>query len=77
MAIDGRNIGKAPQKPDEYDSPGVRIAAGAIFWVPVALVIAFAYWSGTWIGGTVGGLLSLVSTAATIFVLWLMRKRKS
>ena len=76
MAIDGSKIGKPPVKKDGYESPAVALAARAIFWVPVALIVAFAYWSGTWIGGWIGGVISVVSTAATIGVLWLFQRRR-
>lgn len=77
MAIDGRKLVQKPEADASgYESRGVRVAAALIFWVPVALVVAFAYWSGTWIGGTIGGVSSVVSTAAVVFFLWLQRKRK-
>lgn len=76
MAIDGSRIGRPPAEKDAYESPAVRIAAAAIFWVPVTLLVAFAYWSGTWIGGWVGGVLGVVSTLVTIGVLWLFRSRR-
>ena len=76
MAIDGSKIGKPPVKKDGYESPAVRFAAAAIFWVPVALIAAFAYWSGSWIGGWVGGVISVVSTLMTIGVLWLFKSRR-
>jgi hypothetical protein len=76
MAIDGSKIGKPPVKKDGYESPAVRVAAWAIFWVPVGLIVAFAYWSGTWIGGWIGGVLGVVSTLVTIGVLWLIRSRR-
>jgi len=76
MAIDGSKIGKQPEKKEGYESPAVALAAGAIFWVPVALIVAFAYWSGTWIGGWIGGVVSIVSSVVTIGVLWLLRSRR-
>lgn len=76
MAIDGSKIGRRPDEKVGYESPAVRVAAGAIFWVPVAVLLIFAYWSGTWIGGWVGGVVSIVSTMGTIGVLWLLRQRR-
>lgn len=77
MSIDGRNLNQPPPtERDGYDSPGVRIFAAALFWVPVALLVAFAYWSGTWLGGWVAGVLNVVGTIAAILVLWLLRRRR-
>ena len=76
MAIDGSKIGKPPAEKDAYDSLGVRIVAQAIFWVPVTLIVAFAYWSGTWMGGWLMGVGNVLATALTIGVLWLLKKRK-
>jgi hypothetical protein len=91
VGIDGRDIARAraeadagrppapPQgRPDAYESPYVRAISHAIVWIPIVLVIAFAYWSGTWIGGWTMGVLSVVSTALTVGVIWLwvkVRKR--
>jgi hypothetical protein len=75
MAIDGRTISQQPKQPDAYESSGVRIFAAALIWVPVALVVWLAYITGTWLGGGwVMGVLSVVSTVATVGVLWLFVK---
>jgi cobalamin synthase len=79
MAIDGRNIASPPpQKRDRevYESTGLKVAAALIVVVPLAAVVAFAYWSGTWFGGTTGGVLSVLSTLATVAVLWMLRRRR-
>ena len=93
MAIDGRDIARArsaaeqgralPQpsgKVDAYESLPVRLISHALIWVPVALVIWFAYVSGTWLGGGwVMGVLSVASAVLTAGGLWLwykMRKRR-
>jgi hypothetical protein len=90
MAIDGRDIararaaaesGNAPgsstKGTDAYESPVVRLLSHAIIWVPIALVIWFAYWSGTWIGGWIAGVISVVTAAASVGVVWIfMRGRK-
>jgi hypothetical protein len=65
---------------DAYESPAVRLVSQAIVWVPIALVLGFAYFSGTWLGGGWPmGLLSVASTVLTVGVLWLwfrMRGRR-
>jgi uncharacterized membrane protein YdjX (TVP38/TMEM64 family) len=79
MAIDGRQIGRgdpADAQKDPYDSPGVRIVAALVVVVPLVALLVFAYWSGTWFGGVVGGLLGVVSTFLTFAVLWLLRRRR-
>jgi hypothetical protein len=91
MAIDGRDIARAraaaeqgrvsatPGKTDAYESLGVRIFSQALIWVPAALIVWFAYVSGTWMGGWVMGVVSVVSSIATVGVLWLwykVRKRR-
>lgn len=88
MAIDGRDIARAraeaeadtkpasspDAKRDAFESPAVGMVSHAIVWVPVALVIGFAYWSGTWIGGWTMGVLSVLSTVLTVGVVWLWLK---
>jgi cobalamin synthase len=79
MAIDGRNIASPPpQKRDRevYESTGLTVAASLIVIVPLAAVVAFAYWSGTWFGGTTGGVLGVVSMLATFGVLWILKRRR-
>lgn len=90
MAIDGRDIARqraaaesggagtpAPDKRDAYESPAVRAVSHALIWVPVALIVAFAYVSGTWLGGGwVMGVLSVLSTALTVGILWVWYQRK-
>ena len=87
MAIDGRDIARAraageqgrpvaakPERNDAYESPAVGLVSHALVWVPVVLVLGFAYVSGTWIGGWTMGLLSVVSTVGTVGVVWLFLK---
>jgi len=92
MPIDGRDIARARAEAesrrspavagapkDAYESPLIRLLSHAIVWVPAALIVWFAYVSGTWMGGWTMGVLSLVSTALTVLVLWLwykVRKRR-
>jgi hypothetical protein len=93
MAIDGRDIararaaaeqGTAPNAPtgktDAYESLPVRIISQLLIWVPLALVVWFAYVSGTWMGGGwMMGVLSVASAVLTAGGLWLwykMRKRR-
>jgi Flp pilus assembly protein TadB len=76
MAIDGRTISQKPKEPDAYESSSVRVIAAALIWVPIAVVVWFAYVSGTWMGGWTMGLVSVASTIATVGVLWLFAKRR-
>ena len=74
MAIDGRDIGRQAKEQDAYESFGVLAFSHALIWVPAALVVWFAYVSGTWMGGWIAGVLSVVSAAASFGVLWLYLK---
>jgi hypothetical protein len=90
MAIDGRDIARrreaagsggagvpAPGKRDAYESPAVRAISHALVWVPLALIVVFAYVSGTWLGGGwVMGVLSVLSTVLTVAILWVWYRRK-
>lgn len=76
MSIDGRTISKHPKKPDAYESPGVRIVSHALVWVPIIAVLWFAYVSGTWLGDWTTGVLSVVSTIATVGLVWLFMKAR-
>jgi hypothetical protein len=89
MAIDGRDIararaaaesGDAPgphsKGADAYESPLVRVLSHALVWVPIALIVWFAYVSGTWIGGWLGGVVSVLSAVATVGGLWLWTKTR-
>lgn len=87
MAIDGRDIARArgqaasgppsaaPQgRRDAYESPAVRILSHALVWVPLALVIWFAYESGTWLGGGwVQGVINVGVTVLTFAGIWAWR----
>lgn len=83
MAIDGRDIKRrteaAGKQPDAFQSGGVKFAAALIVYVPLALLLALTYWVGTFKmlgmgGGVGGGLISVLSTAATVAVIWFWRK---
>lgn len=79
MAIDGRTIhaqASEPKRADAYESVWVRVVSAALIWVPLALVVWFAYVSGTWMGGPIAGVLSVVSTAASAAVLWLFLRAR-
>lgn len=80
MAIDGRDLAKKTQDQDAYQSPAVRVFAHAIVWIPLLIVLWIAYESGVWIGGVGGGIVSVLSTVATVGVIWawnrLRRKRR-
>jgi hypothetical protein len=83
MAIDGRDIARArdaskpgpqPLPPqggrDAYESRGVGLLSHALVWVPLALIVWFAYVSGTWIGGPVEGLVNVGVTVLTFAGIW-------
>lgn len=83
MAIDGRDLARAkaarqpgagPGSPDAYESRGIRLLSHAIVWVPLAIVVWFAYVSGTWMGGVGGGVLSVVSVVLTAVGIWMWRR---
>lgn len=76
MAIDGRNIARQQKQPEAYESLGVRVLSHALIWVPLALVVWFAYVSGTWIGGWTMGLLSVASAILTGGIVWLFMKAR-
>ncbi len=76
MAIDGRRMTAGEPAKDAYDSAGVRITAALIVVVPLVALLAFAYWSGTWIGGWKGGVLSVASAGLTVAIVWAYRKRR-
>jgi hypothetical protein len=93
MAIDGRDIARKPadgrpepapsatslRKRDAYESPAIGLLSQALVWIPLALLVWFAYVSGTWMGGWTMGVISVVSTAFTVGALWLwysMRRRR-
>jgi Flp pilus assembly protein TadB len=87
MAIDGRDIAKAraaagsgrPVTPptrqrDAYESPAVGLLSHALIWIPVALILALAYVSGTWIGDWTTGVINVVATLLTFGGIWLWRR---
>lgn len=83
MAIDGRDIKRnaeaAHKRNDAFESGGVKLAAALIVYVPLALLLAMTYWMGTWkmmgmSGGVTGGLISVLSTAGTVALIWSWRK---
>ena len=74
MAIDGRTLKQQPEKPDAYDSVGVRVFSAVLVWVPLALFFVIAYVSGSWLGGVGAGLLSVGSTVLTALGIWVYRR---
>jgi len=78
MAIDGRDIARQQQKPPEaYESLGVRIFSHALIWIPAAIIVWFAYVSGTWLGG--GWLMGLASVASAVLsfgIIWFFLKAR-
>lgn len=88
MAIDGRDIARAraaaesgnasipaPGKRDAYESPAIRLLSHALIWVPLALIVWFAYESGTWLGGGwVAGVIGVASTLLTFGGIWFWRR---
>lgn len=76
MAIDGRDIGRDKRDTGPAEGPGPRIIATLIVVVPAIALVAVVYGIGTWTGGAIGGVLSVVSTALTVAVLWLLARRK-
>jgi hypothetical protein len=88
MAIDGRDIARAraradagtglPPTPqqgrrDAYESPAIRLLSHALIWVPLALIVWFAYESGTWLGGWSQGLINVAATVLTGVAIWFWR----
>lgn len=74
MGIDGKTLAKKQDPTDAYESPVVSVMAHALVWVPLLLVLWFAYASGTWIGGVWGGVLSVVSTVLTVGLIWVWNR---
>jgi Flp pilus assembly protein TadB len=74
MAIDGRTLKQQPEKPDAYDSVGVRVLSAALVWVPLALLVVIAYVTGSWLGGVGAGLLSVGSTVLSALGIWVYRR---
>lgn len=74
MAIDGRTIGKEPEKPDAYGSAWVRVVSASLVWVPLALIVWVAYVTGSWLGGPWAGVASVGSTVATAGGIWVYRR---
>lgn len=74
MAIDGRTIGKEPEKPDAYESAWIGAISHGLIWVPLALVVWVAYVTGSWLGGPWAGAASVGSAVATAGGVWLYRR---
>lgn len=74
MAIDGRTLVEKPKERDAYESTWVRGVSHALIWVPLALLVVFAYVSGYWFGGVTGALLSVGSTVLTAVGVWVYRR---
>jgi hypothetical protein len=85
VAIDGRDIARAraaaesglPLKPqgkrDAYESPAIRLLSHALIWVPIALLVWFAYESGSWLGGWEQGVINIGVTIMTMVGIWFWR----
>jgi hypothetical protein len=79
MAFDGRDL---IQKPPEdaavqaYNSKGLDVVAKLIIWIPLALLVWLTYLSGTFFGGIWGGIGSVISTVATIAVVYYLKRLK-
>ncbi|HEY3317630.1 MAG TPA: hypothetical protein VGK50_04340 [Coriobacteriia bacterium] len=78
MAIDGRTLKQQPPDAatEAYNSKGLSLVAALIIWVPLLLFLWFTYWTGTFFGGVLGGLGSVLSTAATIAVVYFLRRAR-
>jgi uncharacterized membrane protein YkgB len=76
MAIDGRQIGRPPEEKDAYQSVGLRVVAALVVVVPALALVVLVYFIGTWTGGVLGGVLSVVSTILTVGVLWVLKRRR-
>ena len=82
MSIDGRDLARGPAPlvpapPVEDRAPVLTVLAWLVVIVPLAVIAVLAYIIGTWAGGgMIGGLLSLVSTAAMAGLMWLAARRK-
>lgn len=78
MAIDGRMLVGRPE--DEaakaYNSKGLSLVAALIVVVPLGLFVWFTYWTGTFFGGVWGGIGSVVSTVATVAVVYGFRRMR-
>lgn len=74
MAIDGRTVGKEPERTDAYESLWVRVVSAALVWIPLVLIVWIAYVTGSWLGGPWAGVASVVSTVATAGGLWAYRR---
>jgi uncharacterized membrane protein YdjX (TVP38/TMEM64 family) len=74
MGIDGRTLLEKPKERDAYESAWVRAVSYALIWVPLVLLVVFAYVSGYWFGGVTGALLSVGSTIFTALAVWVYRR---
>jgi hypothetical protein len=77
MAIDGRSL-KDPDKRPQREEAGVWLTmlAWAAVLVPFALLVWGTYVIGTWTGGTIGGVLSVVTTVIIGLVIWGYRRSR-
>jgi len=83
MAIDGRDIKRkmetADKQRDAMESRGVGVAAALLVYVPLALLLVGTYLMGTikimgLSGGVGGGIVSVLTTAITVAIIWFWRK---
>lgn len=79
MSIDGRQLAQQTdkQEKDLYNSRGLKVASVLIVVIPATLLVALIFYIGSWTGGWLfGGVGSLVSVVVTVAILWAMKKRK-
>ena len=77
MAIDGRTL-RDPDKPPAPREGGawITVLAWAAVLVPFALLVWGTYVIGTWTGGVIGGVLSVVTTVVIGVLIWLFRRSR-
>ncbi len=76
MAIDGRAIGgrqPAERLPEEAGA-GIKVLAWLAVLVPLALIVWGTYVIGTWTGGWMGGVASVVTTLISCVGIWWWRR---
>ena len=78
MAIDGRRIADKETKPAaaSHDAPWITALAWAAVIVPLGLLVAGTYVIGTWTGGVIGGVVSVVSTLVLCGAVWGFRRSR-
>jgi hypothetical protein len=74
--VDDRKTARQRRGDEDHEPPGVAFVAGLLIWGPLLALVAFAYVSGTWVGGWQGGVFSVLSAAATVGIVWLFQRRR-